>query len=78
MEKYQVHVQGGVATIEGKTEVVQHKGVATRLAKSAGAVAVVNHIQVSKAGRRPPRTWKPAGGGRRLSGEMRGPIVVRK
>jgi hypothetical protein len=49
VEKSQVHVQGGVATIEGKTDVVQHKGVATRLAKSAGAV--VNHIQVSEAAR---------------------------
>jgi pyruvate/2-oxoglutarate dehydrogenase complex dihydrolipoamide acyltransferase (E2) component len=48
-EKFQVHVQGGVATIEGKTDVLQHKGVATRLAKSAGAVAVNNHVQSSDA-----------------------------
>jgi len=48
-EHYQVHVQGGVATIEGKTDVIQHKGTATRMAKSAGAVAVNNHIQVSEA-----------------------------
>lgn len=46
-EKFQVHVQGGVATIEGKTDVVQHKGTATRMAKSAGALAVNNHIQIS-------------------------------
>ena len=51
VEKYQVHVQGGVATIEGKTNVVQHKGVATRLARSGGAVAVANHIEVSEAAR---------------------------
>src|SRR5579871_4654868 len=51
VEKYQVHVQGGVATIEGKTDVIQHKGVATRLAKSGGAVAVANHIQISDAAR---------------------------
>jgi hypothetical protein len=51
VEKYQVHVQGGIATIEGKTDVVQHKGVATRLAKSGGAVAVANHIQISDAAR---------------------------
>jgi len=44
---FQVHVQGGVATLEGKTDVLQHKGTATRLAKSAGAVAVNNKIQVS-------------------------------
>jgi hypothetical protein len=50
-EKYQVHVQGGVATIEGKTNVIQHKGVATRLAKSAGATKVVNNIQISDAAR---------------------------
>jgi hypothetical protein len=50
-EKFQVHVQGGVATIEGHTGVVQHKGVATRLAKTGGAAAVNNHIQVSDAAR---------------------------
>jgi hypothetical protein len=50
-EKFQVHVQGGVATIEGQTDVVQHKGVATRLAKSGGAVAVANHIKISDAAR---------------------------
>jgi hypothetical protein len=49
VERLQVHVQGGVATFEGKTDVVQHKGTATRMAKSAGAVAVNNHIQVSEA-----------------------------
>ncbi|MGA2131570.1 MAG: BON domain-containing protein [Bryobacteraceae bacterium] len=45
---FQVHVQGGVATIEGQTDVLQHKGVATRLARSSGAVKVVNHIAVSQ------------------------------
>jgi osmotically-inducible protein OsmY len=50
-DKFQVRVQGGVATLEGKTDVIQHKGVATRMAKSAGAVAVVNHIQISDAAR---------------------------
>jgi hypothetical protein len=49
VEKYQVHVQGGVATIEGKTDVIQHKGTATRLAKAGGAVAVKNHIEISEA-----------------------------
>jgi osmotically-inducible protein OsmY len=51
-DKFQVHVQGGVATLEGKTEVVQHKGSATRMAKSAGALAVNNKIQVSEAAKR--------------------------
>ena len=42
-------MQGGVATIEGSTDVIQHKGAATRMAKTAGAVAVNNQIQVSDA-----------------------------
>ncbi len=50
-DKFQVHVQGGVATIEGHTDVVQRKGTATRLAKTAGALQVVNKIEVSAAGR---------------------------
>ncbi|HSW51123.1 MAG TPA: hypothetical protein VLH09_13155, partial [Bryobacteraceae bacterium] len=36
-DKFTVRVQGGVATIEGKTAVVQRKGSATRMAKAAGA-----------------------------------------
>src|ERR1017187_5210790 len=48
-DKFQVRVQGGVATIEGHTDVVQHKGVATRLAKTGGALAVNNRIQTSDA-----------------------------
>jgi hypothetical protein len=51
-EKFQVHVQGGVATIEGKTNVIQHKGTATRLAKTGGAIAVNNHIQISDAAKK--------------------------
>jgi hypothetical protein len=46
-DKLTVRVQGGVATIEGKTNVIQHKGTATRMAKTAGAVAVNNHVQIS-------------------------------
>jgi hypothetical protein len=46
---FQVHVQGGVATIEGQTDVLQHKGTATRLAKNSGAIKVVNKIAVSQA-----------------------------
>ena len=48
-DKFTVRVQGGVATIEGKTDVVQHKGTATRMCKTAGAVAVNNHVKVSEA-----------------------------
>ena len=43
---FTVHVQGGVAYWDGTTNVVQHKGAATRMAKSAGAKKVVNHIKV--------------------------------
>lgn len=48
---FQVHVQGGIATLEGNTDVIQHKGTATRLARNAGAAQVVNRIQVSQAAR---------------------------
>jgi thymidine phosphorylase len=51
VNKFQVRVQGGTATIEGRTDVIQHKGTATRLARSAGAVNVVNKVQVSEAAR---------------------------
>ena len=50
--KFTVKVQGGVATIEGKTDVVQHKAAATRMAKTAGAVAVSNKVQVSDAAKK--------------------------
>src|SRR5215207_1761677 len=48
---FQVRVQGGVATLEGRTDIIQHKGTATRLAKAGGAVAVNNRIQISDAAR---------------------------
>ena len=48
---FKVHVQGGVATLEGQTDVLQHKGTATRLAKNVGALRVVNKIEVSEAAR---------------------------
>lgn len=50
-DKFQVRVQGGVATIEGKTDVIQHKGVATRMSKTAGAIAVNNRVQISDGAR---------------------------
>jgi hypothetical protein len=46
---FTVRVQGGVAYWEGTTDVVQHKGAATRMAKSAGAKKVVNKIKVGDA-----------------------------
>lgn len=48
---FQVKVQGGVATFEGRTNVIQHKGAATRMAKRAGAKAVVNNIVISEEAR---------------------------
>src|ERR1700728_3369033 len=50
-EHFTVSVQNGIATIAGKTNVIQHKGVATRLAKTGGALAVKNNIQVSDEAR---------------------------
>ncbi len=47
-EHFTASVKNGVATLNGKTNVIQHKGVATRLAKKGGAIAVENHIQVSE------------------------------
>ncbi len=48
---FRFKVQRGVVTWEGATNVVQHKGSATRMARSAGALQVVNNIQVSAAGK---------------------------
>ena len=48
---FTVRVQGGVAYWEGTTSIVQHKGSATRMAKTAGAHAVINNIKVSDAGK---------------------------
>jgi hypothetical protein len=49
VEGFTVHVEGGVATIEGKTKVIQRKGTATRLARLAGARTVRNRIAVDEA-----------------------------
>jgi hypothetical protein len=52
VDHFEVHVQGGIATIEGRTDVIQRKGTATRLARTAGARDVVNRIQLSEDARR--------------------------
>jgi len=39
-------VQRGVVTWEGTTNIGQHKGAATRMARSSGAVQVINNIKV--------------------------------
>jgi hypothetical protein len=46
---FRFHVQRGVVTWDGTTNVMQHKGAATRMARTAGAAQVVNNIQVSAA-----------------------------
>lgn len=47
---FQVHVKDRVATWTGTTAVMQHKGAATRMAKTAGAIQVVNNIKVVEGG----------------------------
>ena len=47
-DRFTVTVQNRVATFEGKTAVMQHKGVATRIARTSGAVGVQNHIRISE------------------------------
>lgn len=48
---FKFHVQKGVVTWEGATSVVQHKGSATRMARTAGAMQVVNNIKINGAAR---------------------------
>jgi hypothetical protein len=49
---FKIRVQGGVAIIDGKTDVIQHKAAATRMAKTAGAVAVDNRVEVSDSAKK--------------------------
>lgn len=72
---FQVHVQGGVATIEGQTDVLQHKGTATRLAKNAGAIKVVNKVGVSQAAK--DKAAKNLASGRRRAQIKRSEITAR-
>ena len=51
VDRFRVEVNNGVARITGKTDVIQHKGVATRLARSVGAKEVRNEVEVSEAAR---------------------------
>ncbi len=46
---FRFKVAHGIVTWEGTTNVVQHKGSATRMARTSGAVQVINNIQVSAA-----------------------------
>jgi BON domain len=49
---FEVRVDGGTAYISGKTNVLQHKGTATRMAKTAGATRVVNRVEVDPEARK--------------------------
>ena len=44
-------VQRGVVTWEGTTNIGQHKGAATRMARSSGAAQVINNIKVLNTGK---------------------------
>ena len=48
-DHFTVSVVKGVATLEGTTNVMQHKGAMTRMAKSSGATSVQNNIRISDA-----------------------------
>lgn len=67
---FTVRVQGGVAYWGGTTGVAQHKGSATRMAKTAGAKSVVNNIIVSSTrvsdDAKPAPAGNPAQGPRRV------------
>jgi osmotically-inducible protein OsmY len=47
---FRFRVQRGVVTWEGSTVISQHKGAATRMARSSGAAQVVNNIKVTGTG----------------------------
>lgn len=51
VNNFKFRVQNGVVYWEGTTDVVQHKGSATRMAKASGAKRVVNNIRTSEAAR---------------------------
>ena len=59
------HVKSGVVTWEGSTNVIQHKGAATRMARTSGALQVVNNIKISDAARA-KAAGNLAGGARRV------------
>jgi hypothetical protein len=51
---FRFKVQRGVVTWEGATAIGQHKGAATRMARTSGALQVINNIRVSGAGKETP------------------------
>ena len=66
-DHFTVTVQNGTATIEGSTNILQHKGVMTRMARTSGAATVQNNIRVSdeakaSAAQRLAKNRTPLGG----------------
>ena len=51
VNKFEVLVKDGVAILRGRTDVIQHKATATRLARSAGARDVINKIEITERAR---------------------------
>ena len=51
---FRFHVQRGVVTWEGNTAIGQHKGAPTRMARTSGAMQVINNIRVAGAGKETP------------------------
>lgn len=74
-EHFTVTVKDGVATLEGKSNVIQHKGVATRLAKLGGAVAVKNNIEISPEARAKALAHLQQRNGAPASGPPRATVV---
>ena len=62
---FTMHVKSGVVTWEGATNVIQHTGAATRMARTAGAAQVVNNIKISDAARQ-KAAGNLAGGARKV------------
>ncbi len=56
---FRFKVARGTVTWEGSTQIPQHKGAATRMARTSGAVEVVNNIQVA-GGNKPGTPLKKA------------------
>jgi hypothetical protein len=56
---FRFKVAHGVVTWEGSTQIGQHKGAATRMARSSGAAQVINNIQVA-GGNKPGTPMKKA------------------
>ncbi len=65
-------VKNGIVTWEGSTNVIQHKGAATRMARTAGAVQVVNNIKISDAARQ-KASGNLTGGARRA--QVTSPVI---